>query len=87
VSLVVFQVFQNVFLLSQLCIEEVGVGLEFSRELFVLGRQEFGFVTDTLQEGVVDFCLDVVLMVPGFLGLVVAEDLVYLLLQFIFFLV
>jgi hypothetical protein len=73
VSLVVLQIFQNVFLLSQFGIEEVGVRFELSRELFVLRREELGLVSDTLEEGIVDFCLDVVLMVSGFLGLVVTE--------------
>lgn len=86
-SLVVLQIFQNVFLLSQFGIEEVGVRFELSRELFVLRREELGLVSDTLEEGIVDFCLDVVLMVSGFLGLVVTEHGVNFLLKLVFLLV
>jgi len=57
------KVLHDRLLLSQLCVEELGVGLEFVGQTLLRLVDELGLVTDSLQEGVVDLRLDVVVMV------------------------
>lgn len=61
--LMCLQVLHNRLLLSQLCVKELRVGLEFVGQTLLRLVYEFGLVTDSLQEGVVDLRLNVVVMV------------------------
>lgn len=71
----VLEILDNVLLLPQLGVEEIGVALELLREPLVCAIQELGLVADALEEGVVDLVLDVVAVVPGLFSLVVLEEL------------
>jgi hypothetical protein len=79
--LVRFKIFDDVLLLSQFGIEELGVTLEFVSQSFVGLVNEFGLIAYPLQEGVIDFCLNVVLMEFTLVLFVVIESLLHLLLS------
>ena len=85
--LVILEVFHDVLLLSQLRIEELGVGLELVGEALVRRVQEFRLIRDSLQEGVIYFVLDVIRVVTRLLRLVVIEELLDLLLKLVLLLI
>lgn len=71
--LVSLEVLHYVFLLAQLCVEELGVRLEFVRQSLLWLVQELGLVCDSLQESIVNFGLDVIVMVLSLVLTVVIE--------------
>lgn len=85
--LVILEVFHDVLLLSQLRIEELGVGLELVGEALVRRVQEFRLIRDSLQEGVINLVLDVIRVVTRLLRLVVIEELLDLLLKLVLLLI
>ena len=60
VSLMILKILHNVLLLSELSIEEFGVALELIGQAFVRSIEELGFISDSLEECVVNFVLDIV---------------------------
>ena len=87
VLLVRLQVFDDVFLLPQFGVEVFGVRLELVRKSLLWLTQELGFVSDSLQERVVDLGLDVVLVVLALVLEVVSERLFDVLIHLFLFLV
>ena len=59
-ALVILQVLDNVLLLSELSVEEILVALEFVTESLVRCVHEFGFISNSLKEGIIDLILNVV---------------------------
>lgn len=85
--LVLFQVVQNVVLLSQFCIEKVRVTLKFICEFFIWLINEFGFIIDSFQECFVNFRLNIVLVIFFFIVSVVIECLFNIFVKFLFLLI
>jgi hypothetical protein len=56
----ILKILHNVLLLSELCIEEFGVALELIGQPFVRSIEELGFISDSLEECVINFVLDIV---------------------------
>ena len=81
VLLVRLKVLDDVLLLSQLGVEELRVGLELVSQLLVWLVQELGLVSDSLEEGVVDLGLDVVVVVLSFVFHVVLEHVLHVLVE------
>ena len=86
-SLMILEVLHDVLLLSELSIKELRVALELVGEALVRCVQELGLVCDSLQESIIDLILNVVGVVAGLLSLIVIEELLDFLLQFVLFLV
>ena len=59
--------------LAYFSIEEVRVWLELIAESLVWSVQEFGFISDSLKEGIIDLILDVVVVELGLLLLVILK--------------
>jgi hypothetical protein len=83
----ILEVLHDVLLLSELSIKELRVALELVGEALVRCVQELGLVCDSLQESIIDLILNVVGVVAGLLSLIVIEELLDFLLQFVLFLV
>jgi len=73
VLLVSLEVLYNIFLLPQLGIEELRVTLELVGQPLVGIVQEFSLIANSLEEGVEDLSLDVIVMVFTFVVPVVVE--------------
>jgi len=87
VPLMIFQIFHYVFLLSQFGIKEFRIALEFRGQTFVRCVQKLCLISDSLEEGVIDFILDVIGVIAGLFSLVVIEELLNFFFQFVFFLI
>lgn len=73
--------------ISYLSIEEIRVTLELLGQSLIRLSQKFGFVANSLQEGIVDLVLDVIVVVSGFFSLVIFKESLDLLLKFVLFLI
>ena len=78
VLLVSLQVLHDRLLLSQLGVEELRVRLELVRQTLLRLVDELGLVPNSLQEGIVDLSLDVVVMVLALVVPVVIEGSLHL---------
>jgi len=87
VLLMRLEVLHDVFLLAQLCVEELGIGLELVGESLVRLVEELSFVADSLQEGVINLSLNIVLMVFFLVFDVVVEDLFHVTIHLALFLI
>jgi hypothetical protein len=70
---VILQVLHNIFLLSELGIEELRIAFELIAQSLVWSIEEFSLITDSLKESVIDFILNIVRVVARFLLLVVIK--------------
>jgi hypothetical protein len=59
-TLMILEVFDNVLLLAKLSVEELRVALELIAQTLVRCIKELCFITNSLEERVIDFILDVV---------------------------
>jgi len=87
VLLVGFQVFDYVLLLAQFGIEELRIRFELIGEALLWLIQEFGFVGDSLQESVIDFSLNVIVVILSFIITIVIEHLLNISIHFSFLLI
>jgi len=87
VLLVGFQVFDYVLLLAQFGIEELRIRFELIGEALLWLIQEFGFVGDSLQESVIDFSLNVIVVILSFIITIVIEHLFNISIHFSFLLI
>jgi hypothetical protein len=87
VLLVGFQVFDYVLLLAQFGIKELRIRFELIGEALLWLIQEFGFVGNSLQESVVDFSLNVIVVILSFIITIVIEHLFHICIHFSFLLI
>jgi len=87
VLLVGFQVFDYVLLLAQFGIEELRIRFELIGEALLWLIQEFGFVGNSLQESVIDFSLNVIVVILSFIITIVIEHLFHICIHFSFLLI
>jgi hypothetical protein len=87
VLLVGFQVFDYVLLLAQFGIEKLRIRFEFIGEAFLWLIQEFGFVGNSLQESVIDFSLNVIVVILSFIITIIIEHLFHISIHFSFLLI
>lgn len=85
--LVGFQVFDYVLLLAQFGIEELRIRFELIGEALLWLIQEFGFVGNSLQESVIDFSLNVIVVILSFIITIVIEHLFHICIHFSFLLI
>jgi len=82
-----FQVFDYVLLLAQFGIEELRIRFELIGEALLWLIQEFGFVGNSLQESVIDFSLNVIVVILSFIITIVIEHLFHICIHFSFLLI
>jgi hypothetical protein len=87
VLLVGFQVFDYVLLLAQFGIKELRIRFELIGEALLWLIQEFGFVGNSLQESVIDFSLNVIVVILSFIITIVIEHLFHICIHFSFLLI
>ena len=81
------EVLHDALLLSKLRVEELRVALELVGETLLRLVDELGFVTDSLQESIIDLSLDIVMMVFSLVISVVVIGLLNLGVQLSFFVI
>jgi hypothetical protein len=82
-----FKIFNDVFLLSKLRIEEILVTFKFICQFLIRLVNEFGFVPDSFQESVVDLSLNVIEMVFSLVISIVIKNLLDVCVESSFFLI
>lgn len=87
VLLMGFKILNDVFLLSQLCIEEILVAFKFICQFLIRLVNELSFVSNSLQECIVDLSLNVIEMVFSLIISVVIECLLHIWVESSFFLI